>query len=192
MVGSLLLKRTSLIHSIYLRHFSQPAWQRGVYRAMTRLRARRIVEIGVGDCARSRCLLRMACRYHQPEKVCYTGIDLFEARPVEVPGLTLKRAHQVLKPYGCRVQFIPADPYTALIRVANDLIDSDVIIVSADQDSNSLHRAWYYVPRMLHARTHVVVEKTVANSEEMVFQNITALDVSILAEIAMSDERRAA
>ena len=159
---------------------------------MARMRARKIVEIGVGDCARSRRLLCVACRYHRPDQISYTGIDLFEARPAESPGLSLKQTHQVLKPCGCRVQLIPADPYTALIRAANDLIDTDVIIVSADQDSDSLQRAWFYVPRMLHAETLVVIEKTIADSEEAVFQKLTTQEVSKLAEMAMSDDRRAA
>jgi hypothetical protein len=42
--------------------------------------------------------------------------------------------------------------------MANSLTGTDLLIVSADQQGESLDRAWFYVPRMLHDASVVLVE----------------------------------
>ena len=98
-----------------------------------------------------------------PAEICYTGIDLFETRkPTDGPGLPLKRAFQLLRATGARVRLIPGDPFTALAGAANLLGETDLLVVSADQEADSLAEAWYFVPRMLHAHSRVFLAERVA------------------------------
>ncbi len=46
-----------------------------------------------------------------------------------------------------------------LTRVANSLLQTDLLIVSGDQGDGGLGDAWFYVPRMLHGGSLVFVER---------------------------------
>jgi len=143
---------------VYLAYFSRPASERGLYRLIRRNKPQRIVEIGIGDGHRAARMIQVAARYRTAGPIRYAGVDLFETRSAEHPGLTLKQAHRLLKPSGARVQLIPGDPLAALARAANALAGTDLVIISADQDASSLTAAWFYVPRMLHEGSCVLVE----------------------------------
>ncbi len=153
------MSAASLFKYVYLASFSQPKAERLLYRAIRRKKLRKFVELGVGSCRRAVRLIEVAQRYAGSEPVSYTGIDLFEARTSHGPPMPLKAAFQVLKPTGARVQLIPGDPRTALARVANSLTGTELLIVSADQQADSLARAWFYVPRMLTAGALVYAEE---------------------------------
>jgi hypothetical protein len=141
---------------LYLSHFSQPAIDRPIYRAIRQRPVNKIVELGMGDCRRTLRLLEVAGIYRPLAEICYAGIDLFETRkPGDGPGLSLKRAFQLLRVTGARIRLIPGDPFTALSRAANLLGATDLLVVSADHDPDSLAKAWYFVPRMLHAHSRV-------------------------------------
>ena len=101
-------------------------------------------------------MLEIAGIHHAAAEIHYTGIDLFETRkPGDGPGLKLKQAFQLLRPTGARIRLIPGDPLTALSGAANLLAATDLLVVSADHDPDSLAKAWYFVPRMLHAQSRV-------------------------------------
>lgn len=153
------MNRPSPLRSAYLTHLSRPAQDRLLYRTIRKQRAKRILEIGVGLGCRSQRMIEMATRVHQPDDVHFVGIDLFEARPPHSAGLTLKRAHRLLKATGAQIRLVPGQPFDALIRTANSLPNLDLIVISADQDDESLERAWFYFPRMLHAQSVVYREK---------------------------------
>jgi len=150
------LSGPSRLRLLYLSHFSQPAIDRPVYRAIRQRPVTKIVELGIGDCRRTLRMLEVAGIHRPPAEICYAGIDLFETRkPGDGPQLTLKRAFQLLRVTGARIRLIPGDPFTALSRVANLLGATDLLVISADQDPDSLAKAWYFVPRMLHAHSRV-------------------------------------
>ncbi|REJ64462.1 MAG: hypothetical protein DWQ31_21265 [Planctomycetota bacterium] len=149
----------------YLAYLAKPVAERSLYRLVRRHRVRRIVELGVGDTSRAQRLIQVAGRYHEPQDVAYAGIDLFEARPNEQAPLSLKSAYRQMTPLGARLQLIPGDPYSALARAANSLTKTDLLLVAADQDLESLRHAWFYVPRMLHENSQVLAEKVTADDE---------------------------
>jgi hypothetical protein len=101
---------------------------------------------------------------HRPlAEISYAGIDLFETRkPGEGPGLSLKRAFQVLRATGARIRLIPGDPFAALSGAANLLRATDLLVISADHDPDSLAKAWYFVPRMLHAHSRVFLAEAMS------------------------------
>jgi hypothetical protein len=102
----------------------------------------------------------------------------------------LKLAHQRLKAQGVRVRLAPGDPYSALSRIANELGAIDLVLISADQDSASLARAWFYVPRLLHAETQVFVEEKPSGDNPSRLVRLSAFDVNQRA--AQAAPRRAA
>ncbi len=115
------------------------------------------LDSAAADLARN--MIQLAAQYTAREQVRFTGIDLFEMRPATSPGLSLKQTHSLLTPSGARVQLVPGDPFSALARTANSLLDTDLVVIRADQDPASLQRAWFYLPRMLHEKSVVLVEQ---------------------------------
>ncbi|HEX7449537.1 MAG TPA: hypothetical protein VF306_18410 [Pirellulales bacterium] len=150
-------KLLNWLRSAHLVYVASPAGERAVYREIERRQARKILELGVAGGQRARRMIEAAKR-GAAGPVCYAGIDLFDMRPADDDHLTLKQAHALLKPSGARVRLIPGDPFTALARMANEIGPCDLIVVAGDQPEESLQRAWFYVPRLLHAGTAVFAE----------------------------------
>ena len=123
-------------------------------------------------------MLELALLATPPQEIHYTGIDLFESRSkADGPGLTLKDTHRMLKATGVRVRLVPGDPWTSLSRAANQLAGTDLLVIGADQDQESLAKAWFYVPRMLHRGSRVFVARSDADGEfrEMALKDVTHL-----------------
>jgi hypothetical protein len=142
----------------------------------------RIVELGIGDGARARRMIAAALRWHSPSEIHYSGIDLFEARPRCRPGMTLKQAHQFLCQTGVRLRLLPGDPYSALARQANTLGGTDLVVIASDVDLESLARAWFYLPRMLHPESLVLCEEPTQHGLQLV--EATLEEVSARARAA--------
>lgn len=183
------MSRLSFVKSAYLSFFSKPAHERSLYRLINKHHPKSIVEVGVGKAIRATRMIQLASRFADNEKVCYTGIDLFEAREVVGSGLPLKEAHRVLKAAGARVKLIPGDPLSALSRSANALQGTDLLVVSADQDADSLKQAWFYVPRMLKDDSLVVIEESSAAGASL--QVVTSDVIDHLAGSTASVSRAA-
>ena len=105
-------------------------------------------------------MIEIASRFHSLPDIRYAGIDPFEARSaMDGPGVTLKMAHRLLHATGARVQLIPGDPFAGLSRKANSLGRVDLLVVSSRLDPRQLAKAWFYVPRLLHEQSVVLIEK---------------------------------
>lgn len=72
----------------------------------------------------------------------------------------------MLKPSGARVRLIPGDVLEALTRTANALGQIDLVLISADQQGETLDRAWFYFPRLLHKQSRVLLETREPGSAE--------------------------
>jgi hypothetical protein len=166
----------SWTRSLYLQLVSKPAHDRKLYRYVVRMRARRIVEIGIGDGQRAVRLISLGQRFHEPGEVRYTGIDLFEARPASNSPLTLKEAHRLLQRTGAEVRLIPGEPAAALARSANELRGTDLVIVSADQRADGLMAAWHFLPRMLHKDSQVWLERRVGDGTSGTYEVLSAAE----------------
>jgi hypothetical protein len=150
---------SGLIKALYLTRFSKPASDRVLYRAVAQQRPQRMLLLGLGSGERAVRLIELAQRYADTDEIAVTGVDLFEGRPSEATTqLSLKDAHRRMRDTGAQVQLVPGDPYSALARCANSLPNIDMLLVDADQDTDSLAQAWFYAPRMLHDATLVLVE----------------------------------
>jgi hypothetical protein len=147
------------LNAFFLAHLSKPASDRAVYRAIQSSPTCSIVEIGLGTALRTLRMIGLAQARRGGELVRYTGIDLFEARTAGLPGLSLKDAYRRLRSTGAQVRLIPGTPLEALARKANDLVGTDLLVIASDVDQASLQSAWVFVPRLLHARSRVLVER---------------------------------
>lgn len=135
----------------YLCWFSNPKADRELYRAIRRNRVRQIVELGIDSIERTQRMIRLASRL-SPEgagSIKYASVDLFDARGAAQQALRLKDAHRMLVSTGASVRLIPGDVLSGLARGANQLNDTDLLIVSSTWAPELLERAWHYVPRML-------------------------------------------
>ena len=186
------MKRTTLIGYGYLRFFSKPVAERTIYRAIARQRARRFVEIGVGRAVRAKRMRAVAGRFHDREQLSYTGIDLFEARPADNSGMSLKLAHQLLRPLVGKLQLVPGDAYSALCRSANTLVQSDIIVITGNADDEKMQSAWFYLPRMLHDKTCIFVVGESGEDEESHVEIVTREEINELSLASTSADRHAA
>jgi hypothetical protein len=149
----------TFLKTAYLTHFSKPASDRLVYQVIRRQRVRSILEFGIGEAQRALRMIEMARLASPGEEIQYTGIDLFEGRSTaDGPGVSLKMAHRILSATEAKVRLIPGDPANALARMANTLGHADLVVISAWRDTASLAKAWYYLPRILHPASEVLLE----------------------------------
>ena len=156
--GRATLSTAGRLKYAYLAYFSKPAADRILYREVRRQRAGKILAIGLPATLLATRLMQVAADVVASDSSHFAAIDLFEARPSDNPGLALKEAYRLLKASGQKVQLIPGDPQSALVRSANSLGQRDLILISGEFDETSIGGGWYYVPRMLHAQTRVYVE----------------------------------
>jgi hypothetical protein len=168
---------------------AKPASDRLVYRAILQDKIGRIVELGIGDGSRALRMIDAAARNHELQNIQYTGVDLFEGRsPVDGPGLMLIEAHRLLKQTGAKIKLLPGDPCGMLARSANLLSGIDLLLISAPLEAESLERMWFFVPRMLHEKSIVLVESVTAKGEK----SCRRVEMSEINQWANSSLRRKA
>ena len=173
----------------WLSRFASPKSDRELYRLVKRQTACRIVEIGMGDLSRAVSLIETAQRFAVDKKVWYTGIDLFEARPADRPGISLKEAYRVLRATEAGIRLVPGTPARSLASAANAHPNTDVILIGPEVAESELTGAWFYVPRMLHEGSIVLSERHDADGR-VTFNKITRTQIADWA--ARESMRRAA
>ena len=176
----------------YLARLSRPAADRPIYRLIRRQRMRRIVELGVGAGERSLRMIEMAADRSSSESVVFTGVDLFELRtPQDGPGLPLKQVHRKLAATGAKIRLLPGDPHAALSRAVNMLGTADLIVIAADQQRAAVERSWYFVERLLHPASQVLLEEPASEKIRAQFRTVPHDEIRRLAA-ATTQRRRAA
>lgn len=151
---------TGRLRAFYLSYLSTPVSDRPIYRAICRHRVRKILELGIGNGQRAARMIELAGLFRPLPQIEFSGLDLFESRSAaDGPGMSLKTAHRLLARTGARILLIPGDPYTGLAACASRLGPMDLVVISARLDPQSLARAWFYLPQLLHDRTQVFQER---------------------------------
>ena len=179
------MKSIGALKSAYLSYLSKPPQDRRLYHTIQRARVRRMLVIGLGPELRAERMIAAASRTHAARDIHFAAIDLFEAGGDLAAALPLKHVHQLLAKSGARIRLIPGDPANSLARAANTLTNTDLIVISSGQDLESLERAWFYFPRMLHANSLILREF------EGGYQEVSSGEVERLAGHS-SKQRRAA
>lgn len=186
------LSAASQLKYLHLAYFAKPVADRTVYRSIRNTRAGNLAVIGVGSGELARKMIQLASDFTSRPQVRFTGIDLFEMRGASKGALTLKQAHRFFAPFKARIQLVPGDPCTALARIANSLPDIDLVVVRGDQDLESLERAWFYLPRMLHETSVVLVEHVDAHGQPVRYDELDLNAVRAKAGARPASTRRAA
>jgi hypothetical protein len=176
------------LRTAYLKYLSQPSKDRNIYRLIDSGKIKSISEFGLGTGLRTRRMIEIAVRHHVPQDIRYAGFDMFESRGAGQPGMTLKQAHRHLAATGVLARLVPGEIIGGLLRIANLLPQTDLVIISRDVDQLLLETAWFYFPRMLHEHSVVMLESGNVRPE---FQTLTLTQVSELARRAASTVRRA-
>ncbi len=176
------------LKSFRLRHFSKEKHERPLLKLVHKHRCTRIVELGVSDLERTLRMLQIAQTAQADAHIRYTGIDSFDARSDELPQLTLKDAHQRLTAHRGKTRLAPGTVEHILPRLANELADTDLLLVSHYAELAPESDVWYYVPRMLHADSLVLMEQHEENGT--LFSEIGRDVVEARAEEAAHRRRR--
>jgi SAM-dependent methyltransferase len=179
----------SRLRLFYLLHLSKPASDRLVYREIRRLKTRKIVELGLGTGQRAVHIIEVLKEFHEARDIHYTGVDLFEARTAaDGPGTSLREAYRLLKATGARIQLVPGNVHEALSRTANGISQVDFLVISGCIPPEQLARAWFFLPRMIHAQTQVFQE-TLSASGSTAMRLLEAQEVK---RLTAQGQRRAA
>jgi hypothetical protein len=168
-----------------LAYFSRPKGNRQLYRLVKRDQICRIVEIGISDLSRAVSMIQIAQRYAGDKKVCYTGLDSFDARPSDMPSMPLKETYRVLRATDANVRLLPGTPAASIAAAANAHQNTDLILIGPGVTESDLNGAWFYVPRMLNEKSTVLNEHRAVDGEP----SFTALTRSQIAEWACQKPR---
>ena len=106
--------------------------------------------------------------------------------------MTFKQAHQLLKATGATIRLVPGNAFSALARMANDVTETDLLIIGADQNQAALAKAWFYVPRMLHAHSLVCLHEGSDEAESSYFRIVERDEANRRAGESKVAQRRAA
>jgi len=161
-----------------LTWFGKPIEDRSIYKAIRNHKVQSIVEIGLGDGSRSETMLRVAKKFSVTKGLRYTGIDLFEGREEGQPKLSLREMHKRLSSSEAKVQLVPGEMASALSRIANSHVRTDLIIVSAGQAPETIAECWFYFPRMLQSGSQFLIQETAGES----FKTLSRLEIEKLSE----------
>ncbi len=150
------MKPISSFRFLKLTWLDKPVADRAIYKLIKQRQIRSIIEVGLGDGTRCEKLIAVAQKF-SGEKVRYTGVDLFDARESAEP-LKLIEMHRRLKPIDAKTQLVPGDMGSALPRIANSHLRTDLILISAGFDREQFSDVKSFLPRMLHASSLVLVQ----------------------------------
>lgn len=167
---------------LYLRHFAKPPHDQTLFRLVHRHAIAKLALLGMSDLERTMRLIEVAQADNGGVNIELIAVDKFEMRTqAEGAGSTLKAAHRFFAAKEIKARLLPGDPQSVLTASANSISGVDLLLIAADQDRESLSRAWFYVPRMLHSAAEVLIEEPHGKGGEFVWRSITREELTQLA-----------
>lgn len=182
------MKPLSSLQFMRLSMFSQPACDRLIYKLIKKHKFRSFIELGMGNGARSEAMIRVAGKFGASKNIRYTGVDQFDDRRQDQGKLQLIDMHRRLNSSNAKTQLVPGDLRSAISRIANSHVRTDLIVISADCDKTELDSIWFYFPRMLHSGSLVLIQDGTGQE----FKAINRLEIEKLAEKQTHTKNRAA
>ncbi|MFK7765743.1 MAG: hypothetical protein AB8B55_00780 [Mariniblastus sp.] len=171
------MKPLSTLGYMHLSTLAKPVCDRAIYRTIKKNQFRSFIEIGLGDGLRSQNLIRVAKKFGVSSNIRYTGVDEFDARETG-PALPLIQMHKTLKAMEAKTQLVPGNAQSAIARIANSHVRTDMIVISGVVEQSELEASWFYFPRMLHSGSIVMVQ----NKPDEAFRFFTRLQIEKLAQ----------
>jgi hypothetical protein len=152
-----IMSRLSWTQRLYWRYFAKPASERDLSMYVLENPVVSILEIGLGTGDRFQRLIPLIKKSQSTTQIRYAGVDPFESATDTQPHMSLKQAHRVLAELGVKAHLIPGDSESAIARVANLVLPSDLIIVDGQWEADSAVgravRNW--LPRLCHDQTAI-------------------------------------
>ena len=152
------MKPISAFKYFQMTWLSKPAPDRLIYKLIKQRSVGSIVEIGMEDGRRCCNMLAVAQKFNGDGKVKYTGVDLFDARDEDETPLKLIEMHRKLNAVDAKTQLVPGDLASALPRIANAHVRTDMVIISAGFEEEDLEATKMFLPRMLHPSSVVLIQ----------------------------------
>jgi hypothetical protein len=151
------MSRLSWTQRLYWRYFSKPASERALFLHVLQNPIASILEIGVGSGERFRKVLPLCHKSEGVAQIRYAGVDPFESAATGVPHLPLKQAHRMLAELGVKAHLIPGEAASAIARVANMVLPSDLVIIDGHWESNDPvgQAIQNWLPRLCHDQSTV-------------------------------------
>lgn len=181
------MRKMGFLKQLFWCYLGKPASDRSLYRAAVQYDFKSVVEIGISSIERTCRVLELAHRFTE-EPVQYTGIDMFESEVRGSNRIGLKVAHVELKKTGAKVKLMPGDPFSCLSRSVNLLSGTDLLIIGKDADAESMKRSWFYLPRMIHEDTLVMIET--ADGDHVTFEQSDYDSIMKRAEESLESPNR--
>ncbi len=179
--GEANVKRLSTLGYWKLVLFGKPEADRMLYRFANRELPVNILEFGLETGRRAEQLIQVVQRRcGEAAPVRYTGVDLFEGRPAGDAKYPLIEAHRRLSRTGAKIRLLPGDFATSLPRIANQIQQVDLLIVSVRESMADLAGCWFYVPRLLSEKGVVMLK--CAGEGDTSFLKIGRAEVDRLAQ----------
>ncbi len=172
------MKPISAFKFFQLTWLNKPAPDRLIYKLIKRRQIRSIVEIGLGDGTRCSNMISVAQKFSPDDKIKYTGIDLFDARDADTPPLKLIEMHRELNGLDAKTQLVPGNLGSALPRIANAHVRTDMVIISAGFDDLEFETTQMFLPRMLHPSSVVLIQ----DYEDEAFYVHSRLEIEKMAD----------
>ena len=117
-------------------------------------------------------------KYGASKNVRFTGVDQFDGRAKGQEKLHLIDVHRKLQSTNAKTQLVPGDLQSAVSRIANSHVRTDLIVISSGFDQAELEASWFYFPRMLHSRSLVLIQHEAGGA----FTTINRLEIEKLAD----------
>jgi len=174
----------SRLKDLHHRYFSSPKSDRLIYRVVQRQAATRLVEIGMDNICRSCRLIWQAQFASSGSGIEYTALDPFDSRPPEWPPLKLIETHRQLCRTGAKIKLVPGDTNSAIARVANSLLNSDLILIDLGRELPGQAQLWFYLPRMLHDRS-LVFHRAATGSGKFYWKRLSIEKIRMLHAAAI-------
>ncbi|MEM9943549.1 MAG: hypothetical protein AAF939_18445 [Planctomycetota bacterium] len=169
-----------------LTWLGKPACNRSIYKAIQKYRCRSIVEVGLGSGERALSMIRVARKFAVTSNIRYTGIDMFDARTTD--PLPLIEMHRNLQIEGVKSQLVPGTAGPGIARIANSHVRTDLVILSSGTEDHELAGCWFYLPRMLHSTSLVMLQRNDGGK----FECLNRLQVEKLANKGTGQSVKAA
>lgn len=146
------MTRMSWLSRFHWRYFSKPTQNRPIVRSLLENQIGSVLEIGVGDCRRMEQILSIYSLPKSHPILRYTAVDLFESGPSSGGHRKLRDVHRLLAERGVKAHLIPGEIASALPRVVQTVMPSDLVIIDRDWDtptSNS-QAMKHWLPKLCH------------------------------------------
>ena len=127
-------------------------------------------------------------KYGASNNIRYTGVDEFDGRGEGQKKLKLIDVHRQLQSADAKTQLVPGNLQSAIARIANSHVRTDLIVISAGYDQAELEASWFYFPRMLHSASFVLVQDEAGQQ----FKLMNRLEIEKLAESQSRHRAKAA